>query len=886
MKIKFDSLIEIESEILTDRGPARSQKYQDLVVFLSNLVDTYLKQGRSGNEQDLEGYSLIHWACVAGDMSLMHRLLALGVDLNQRSDNKFELTPAFFAIKNGHSHLLDFLLTRGVFTDKLDVYGNNFGHIAVMFNQVAILELLINKWKVIIHLPNNAGYYPIHCAALFSAQEALKFLTENGYSIDQPTKDGSLLTHLAIKDNNSALFKLLSDHKVSFNCVDEQGDYPIHIAVQNNQSDFVDRLLSHKIQINQVNRKGQLPINLAIYSGHVVMIDKILFYSSENAIPIPFNRHDPEGNPLFHSMIRYLNDENIVNLLPFILEKKGFIWWCNSKGQSPVMLAIKYGRINTLKFLLANEEKIKAVFDERGCEFEPIIQQQANSGKLPIHYAIKLLIRESSSFSLLADTIREIFLTLKQYGASYLRRTSKGVTARKMLYQIIPKSQQNLDLWEEMIVSLMREDENLAFDNSSYFSREERIEILLSLLTKILVNSKPDICLNHLKIFINASSEQKFKLILTACLRILMFYVSIKDGKLRILSNSTLILFNELFEEQSLDPHDYFTHQTIVEVGKNLIDAIEKNLFINMSYPSYLFDNYLYFVCTVFPRYYVPCLFNLKDSIKLDAYYFRLCSEHGLGIKVHPYITGDTDHIYEMYSRTFREPYSSFFIRMPISPDTSNSSQSGMKKYLSSEIYSEHEISSYLQILSSIMINGSQLAFGLEEMKKIKTVFFYFFHFAEIILEKRYKLSEDESPHKLHKDDYNNSTEDEAKDFYEGLGFEKNMLLALKKLLRNMNAINDYFSFHEKIYIYKKVHQRFPTLTDLCIINLYEMEQTYEEGMVSQVDGDAALAAFNLSNKVYNQAHFLKQLGIFASHSNQHLTTIELENPIIASMLE
>jgi ankyrin repeat protein len=861
---------------------------QDLSVYLSSLLDTL--QEDSITAHDREGYSLTHWVAVTGDVELMSRVSQSGFNLNQFSEYEPKLSPAYFAIKYGHVNLVEYLLAKKVSPSELDLSGNNMVHHAANLNQVAILRILVNLRQP-MNLPNEFGYYPLHCAAHSFAKDAFQFLIANNFSIDQPSQDGYLLTHTAIEKNNLPLCKLLAENNANFNSPNSYGEYPLHMAAMGNFIELVDFLLSLNVPLNQVDGNKKMALNLAIKKGHVAIVKKLLFFSEQGRSRIYFQRNHSNGNPLIHTMIKHLDDADLLGFLHFFIEQKIFVWWYNSKNESPVMLAVNYGKVNTLKFLLANHEKIKAIVEEGGGIFEPMIQQQSHLGYAPIHYAITQLMEniDSDNFTYLEDNLRTIFEILKRHGASYSQYTGAGTTARQMLYMSTPKNQKFFDLWREIVASSFKENENQIelIAKLSYLTSKEEINIITSLLRNILKNDQLDIQLNHLRNFLNRDPEQKFKLIIVTCALILKLYSCINNSEEGILSNFALVFFEELCEEHAFDLHEFFAYQTILNVVNEIIKKISDKEDIDNRFFASLFDNYLYFVSALFPKYYLRCLYDLS-FLGRDYPAVRLILRHGLAIRIGMseslIVIPETDHL-KLYQEAFQDPFNLFISEMPavmsshlqIEDDLAFSQE----KYLAETgSYSEYKIASYLHIYSSMLIDGGRSFFSSQEMIEIKNAFFYFFLLSENLSKIKNTLEEDKPSGEYKfpkKDDDDNIGNINAGDLYQLKGVEHAILSASKKLVRNMNGIHRYFSFYEKFILHQKIYQSFPTLTHLCINKLCETDKMSDQNVIDQDSAEVILTVFNGSKNINYQSHFLKQLGLFTQNRTKHIIAVEYD---------
>jgi ankyrin repeat protein len=106
---------------------------------------------------------------------------------------------------------------------------------------------------------------------------------------------------------------------------------PLFTAIANNNPQMVQMLLDHGADVNQVNEKGSYPMH-EVASGNGFVGDSKY-----------------RANEMIQSLIEHGADVNQKN----------------AKGQTPIMLACKAGRTETLIFLL-NKNAKTSIQDEKG----------------------------------------------------------------------------------------------------------------------------------------------------------------------------------------------------------------------------------------------------------------------------------------------------------------------------------------------------------------------------------------------------------------------------------------------------------------------------------------------------------------------------------------
>lgn len=78
----------------------------------------HLLDGQKIDQEDENGYTLLHWAAAYGQLMTIKMLLSRGANLEHKG--KHGETALAFAACKGHVHVIKFLLTTGVNVDKTD----------------------------------------------------------------------------------------------------------------------------------------------------------------------------------------------------------------------------------------------------------------------------------------------------------------------------------------------------------------------------------------------------------------------------------------------------------------------------------------------------------------------------------------------------------------------------------------------------------------------------------------------------------------------------------------------------------------------------------------------------------------------------------------------
>ena len=81
--------------------------------------------------------------CCSGGLKVLQELASkVAGSVNALSEDGDMTTPLFWAIKEGHAEVVDWLLSNGAYHGPLNACHDNAVHVAVYFNQIKVLNVL------------------------------------------------------------------------------------------------------------------------------------------------------------------------------------------------------------------------------------------------------------------------------------------------------------------------------------------------------------------------------------------------------------------------------------------------------------------------------------------------------------------------------------------------------------------------------------------------------------------------------------------------------------------------------------------------------------------------------------------------------------------------
>lgn len=282
-----------------------------LLLLAPHLEDdqliTYFKgKGLDVKDKDANGNSMFHYAARRGNLSLMKKLVKLGVDYKAISktggnamlfaslgargySNPIEVyqylaelgLEADIVDWEGHSPLhylasgtkdpavIDFFLEKGVNVNQIDEDGNTAFLNAIRSNNLDIAKHLAPKVSDINHT-NHEGYSALTYAIMRNSLPAFNFLREKGADVKVVDAEGNNLVYHIFRSYQSSnkesfdlFLKTAQKHQLPYKEGFEKGNTLVHIAVDKADHYLLDKALKLGVPINQKNKEGLTPLHLA-----------------------------------------------------------------------------------------------------------------------------------------------------------------------------------------------------------------------------------------------------------------------------------------------------------------------------------------------------------------------------------------------------------------------------------------------------------------------------------------------------------------------------------------------------------------------------------------------------------------------------------------------
>jgi ankyrin repeat protein len=265
------------------------------------------------NSKNNEGQTAVEIAIIAGSLEALESLLIAGAILEVNGTNNISYLP-WHAIIQGHTHIINWLIEEENFNNYVDNYGYNALHLAAECNRIAIAELLIKNYRVVLNSANKEGDTPLHIAAHFNQPEMVKLLLAS-YEILPNIENNRRLTpcHIAAAKGSLDILKLFNSPSLHF--CSSLGKNALHFAVEYGQPQAVQFLINSYPGLNGPDFQDCLPLHLAVIAGDVNMVSILLNAISKHPSHSASLNACNDNNKTPYQLAKDAGHTEIINLI-------------------------------------------------------------------------------------------------------------------------------------------------------------------------------------------------------------------------------------------------------------------------------------------------------------------------------------------------------------------------------------------------------------------------------------------------------------------------------------------------------------------------------------------------------------------------------------------
>lgn len=214
--------------------------------------------------------------------------------------------------------------------------------LAVVAEQVDILELLIGEPPCNINVCNFDDLTPLYVSALHKDATIMKILLDKGVLVNKHNKYGATALHEAAANGREEQVRILLEHKAIVNKSNKHGESPLFESSRSGHSTIVKLLLDRYAYVDKCANNGWSSLYASSRFGHVEVV-KILLENGANIDRCNNRKQSP-----LYAATRF-GHQNVVKLL---IEHGADLNKYDYNDESPVYVATRNEQYDILKLLI------------------------------------------------------------------------------------------------------------------------------------------------------------------------------------------------------------------------------------------------------------------------------------------------------------------------------------------------------------------------------------------------------------------------------------------------------------------------------------------------------------------------------------------------------
>lgn len=374
------------------------------------------------NPKDADGFTIMHYACMGGDLKAVVRLSELyraqGRSLSPESSHKG--TPLHYAVTYEHLHIVRHLCSAEF---KGDLSKTNYAYLHLCHTRQMARLLIANKVRIHRILQDGHNEFTIRWA-FFPSEEFPAIFEYCANQLSDPGSYYDFVNHRARPNQRKTLFcsllteketytpeqrviapelrKVLLRCKADVNVPDDKGNTPLHLVAMQGDVAEVKFLIKQGANLNARNRAGHTPL-FAVYKA---------IEEEKSKLANPPDRL----NALLKVKERLIKAGADLN---FVLDEK--------LGLTPLQVAVKDSKLDEARFLL---ERRNDIVNGRNALGKTALFYVSNvaMGKLLLDFNADVHARDNEEGTVLHedlyDVVTELFL---EHKADIQARNSEGL---------------------------------------------------------------------------------------------------------------------------------------------------------------------------------------------------------------------------------------------------------------------------------------------------------------------------------------------------------------------------------------------------------------------------------------------------------------------------
>ncbi|KAI6646908.1 Ankyrin repeat domain-containing protein 16-like [Oopsacas minuta] len=255
-----------------------------------HILNTCFDVGNLLSQQNRDGKTALHEACIHSQLDCVRLLLEAGSDANALK--RGDWTPLMLACTRDNIEIIKLLVNAGSRLDLKNKDGWNTFMIACRQGNISTLQYLFEVDNKVSDCVSNNGRTPLHTAAINNQHQVLVFLLKHCY-VDINLRDVCGVTPLmdACRLHNTTGMMLLLEIGARSDILDKLGRTALHIAAEAGTNECIYLLLTKTgLCVNSKANNGMTPLHYAMRERHEAAVSTLLALGADIAIKDSYGR--------------------------------------------------------------------------------------------------------------------------------------------------------------------------------------------------------------------------------------------------------------------------------------------------------------------------------------------------------------------------------------------------------------------------------------------------------------------------------------------------------------------------------------------------------------------------------------------------------------------
>lgn len=402
----FEQLILSES-ISLDNIDLLDDKHHTPLFYAIEMGNTKMALHliEKGATLQTDKYTSFQVACFFGQLEMAKLLYK----------EQFENIPDFYgnsplieAAWNGHTQVVEWLLSLGADVNAVNLHGDSPLLIALRFKQLETTKLLLSQKDIETNKHNGMGYNPLVIAIVNGYLDIADSLYHKTDDLNKSYTENNTLLHMCAMIGNIASVQWLLDKGANLQVKNSSGMRPLDLAALRGHRDLSALIMTNMVKNKEFFKDLAMVLILAAGQGHAEILDLVLNYRKKfptacvhaalmfavthnhlNIVPRLLaiqsgkaikliNTHYNYGHYEFQhggTLLHAAADKGLLSMVQSLVSQGAHLELTNHNKDTVLHSAVLSGNIDLVRWL---------------CNQNFFVNHQNKQGNTPLHFAIQM----------------------------------------------------------------------------------------------------------------------------------------------------------------------------------------------------------------------------------------------------------------------------------------------------------------------------------------------------------------------------------------------------------------------------------------------------------------------------------------------------------------